>query len=73
MPKNDDRLLLDEGQRILELIIRHGNIVDAIGFKIVKRDGNITTKEFGGRGGKESKVDIKSELHVLIYTPSEPL
>lgn len=46
----------EEFENIKEVIIRHGFVVDAIGFVIAKPCGLVTTNMFGGKGGDESKV-----------------
>ncbi|KNA25839.1 hypothetical protein SOVF_002880 [Spinacia oleracea] len=46
---------LEDDQEIREIIIRHGLIVDAIGFTITGQGTSI----YGGKGGNESKVVLK--------------
>ncbi|KNA15091.1 hypothetical protein SOVF_101400 [Spinacia oleracea] len=46
---------LEDGQEIREIIIRHGFIVDAIGFTISGQG----TSMYGGKGGNESKIVLK--------------
>lgn len=50
---------LEECESIKEVIIRHGFIVDAIGFVVAKPNGCTYTKVFGGNGGNESKIVLK--------------
>ncbi|XP_021741017.1 protein GOS9-like isoform X2 [Chenopodium quinoa] len=50
---------LQEGESIKEVIVRHGFIVDAIGFVVAKPCGGTYTKMFGGTCGNESKIVLK--------------
>ncbi|XP_057529508.1 mannose/glucose-specific lectin-like [Amaranthus tricolor] len=52
-------LKLEGCERIKEVIIRHGFIVDAIGFVIEKPCGGSFTKMFGGNLGRESRIQLK--------------
>ncbi|KMT12790.1 hypothetical protein BVRB_4g088840 [Beta vulgaris subsp. vulgaris] len=63
LPQNYDMQLKD-GEHIKEVIIRHGLIVDAIGFMIAKLGGGTTTKIFGGNGGKETKIILKEGEYI---------
>lgn len=58
LPENY-RIELKDGRHITELIIRHHNIVDGIGFVIATPEGGTSFEKLGGNGGKESKVNIK--------------
>lgn len=64
LPQNYD-MQLEDGEHIKEVIIRHGLIVDAIGFMIAKLGGGTTTKIFGGNGGKETKVNIYNNTFII--------
>ena len=50
---------LKEGEHIKEVIIRHGFIVDAIGFVVAKPCGGTYTTMFGGSCGNESRIVLK--------------
>ncbi|KNA13561.1 hypothetical protein SOVF_115520 [Spinacia oleracea] len=52
-------VMLDECDSIREVIIRHANIVDGIGFVIMDGSGCNTTKTVGGCGGKMSRIVLK--------------
>ncbi|KAL2944814.1 Horcolin [Bienertia sinuspersici] len=47
---------LEKGDRITEVTIRHGAIVDAIGLTVAKKYGNTVYQQFGGNGGAPAKV-----------------
>lgn len=55
LPENY-RFQLAEGEKFCQVTVRHGYIVDAIGFKVAKPDGSTYSVSFGGNGGQESKV-----------------
>ncbi|KAL2944818.1 Mannose/glucose-specific lectin [Bienertia sinuspersici] len=55
LPENY-RMQLEEGDRITELTIRQGDIVDAIGLTIAKKAGSVVYQQFGGNGGTPAKV-----------------
>ncbi|XP_056698505.1 protein GOS9-like [Spinacia oleracea] len=50
---------LQKGESIKEVIIRHGFIVDSIGFVVAKPCGGTYTKMFGGNCGNQSKIVFK--------------
>ena len=52
-------MVLQECEQIKEVIIRHGFIVDALGFVISKPCGRTETKMFGGKCGNESRIVLK--------------
>ncbi|MCU4190292.1 hypothetical protein M9Q43_14095, partial [Flavobacterium sp. HXWNR29] len=52
-------LVLEGSESIKEVIIRHGFIVDAIGFVVAKPCGNTVTKMFGGHCGNESRITLR--------------
>ncbi|KMT11899.1 hypothetical protein BVRB_5g098660 [Beta vulgaris subsp. vulgaris] len=52
-------MVLKEGEHIKEVIIRHGYIVDALGFVISKPCQDTYTKMFGGNSGDESRIVLK--------------
>lgn len=62
-------MVIEDCETIKEVIIRHGWIVDAIGFKMVKPNRDTTTKMFNENFGHyESKVktiNFSNFLHVL--------
>ncbi|XP_074273974.1 mannose/glucose-specific lectin-like [Silene latifolia] len=63
-PKNYS-LILGPDERIKEVIVRHGFIVDAIGFVVVNdKTGTTYTKIFGGNGGDETKIPLKSDEYI---------
>ena len=49
-------MVLDANESIKEVIIRHGYIVDGIGFVVADKNGNTTTKLYGGQGGSATNV-----------------
>ncbi|KAL2944839.1 Selenide water dikinase, partial [Bienertia sinuspersici] len=51
------RMQLEEGDRITEVTIRHGAIVDAIGLTVAKKNGNTVYQQFGGNGGAPAKSE----------------
>ncbi|XP_057529511.1 horcolin-like [Amaranthus tricolor] len=57
LPENY-RFQLAEGEKFCQVTVRHGYIVDAIGFKVAKPDGSTYSVSFGGNGGQESKIDF---------------
>lgn len=60
---------LQKGESIKEVIIRHGFIVDSIGFVVAKPCGGTYTKMFGGNCGNQSKVNLHSaNLYVFSST-----
>lgn len=58
-------MMLDECDSIREVIIRHANIVDGIGFVIVDASGCNTTKSVGGQGGKCSRIVLKHNEYII--------
>ncbi|XP_074273979.1 agglutinin-like [Silene latifolia] len=63
-PKNYS-MRLGQGESIKEIIVRHGFIVDAIGFVVVDdKTGRISTKIFGGSNGSETKIPLKSDEYI---------
>ncbi|KAL2944841.1 Mannose/glucose-specific lectin [Bienertia sinuspersici] len=50
---------LEGCETIKEVIIRHGFIVDAIGFVVAKPCGSTVTKMFGGHCGNESRIKLR--------------
>ena len=61
-PQNFDWQLL-HGERFIRVSIRHGWIVDAIGFRARRPDGGNRDVHFGGNGGNQSHVNT----HYLIF------
>lgn len=57
-PKNYS-MILEKDERFREVIVRHGFIVDAIGFVISDGTGATSTKIFGGDLGKEERIPLK--------------
>ncbi|KAL2944842.1 Mannose/glucose-specific lectin, partial [Bienertia sinuspersici] len=58
LPENY-RMQLEEGDRITEVTIRHGAIVDAIGLTVAKKNGNTVYQQFGGNGGAPAKIVLE--------------
>ncbi|XP_057540468.1 uncharacterized protein LOC130818342 isoform X2 [Amaranthus tricolor] len=54
------RWQLSDSERITQIIINHGNVVDAIGFLISKPDGTTYSKRFGGNTPNPSIIVLKS-------------
>ncbi|CAO2833614.1 unnamed protein product [Amaranthus hypochondriacus] len=54
------RWQLSDSERITQIIINHGNVVDAIGFLIAKPDGTTYSKRFGGITPNPSIIVLKS-------------
>ncbi|KNA25838.1 hypothetical protein SOVF_002870 [Spinacia oleracea] len=52
-------LRLKGREHIIEVIIRHGFMVDAIGFTVDDSCGGTKTTIFGGDGGNESKIVLR--------------
>ncbi|KMT12794.1 hypothetical protein BVRB_4g088880 [Beta vulgaris subsp. vulgaris] len=67
LPQNYD-MQLEDGECVREVIIRHGFVVDAIGFLIAKLGGGTTTKIFGGDGGEESKIVLKDGEYLTRFS-----
>ncbi|CAO2835851.1 unnamed protein product [Amaranthus hypochondriacus] len=57
-------IMLEECESIKEVIIRHANIVDGIGFVILDAGGCNTIKNVGGLGGKVSKIVLKHNEYI---------
>ncbi|KNA10350.1 hypothetical protein SOVF_145160 [Spinacia oleracea] len=58
-------MVIEDCETIKEVIIRHGWIVDAIGFKMVKPNRDTTTKMFNENFGHyESKIVLKSGEYI---------
>ncbi|KAL2944815.1 Mannose/glucose-specific lectin [Bienertia sinuspersici] len=57
-------MMLDECDTIKEVIIRHANIVDGIGFVIADATGCTTTRMVGGHGGKMSKLVLRPNEYI---------
>ncbi|KAK9684255.1 hypothetical protein RND81_10G197000 [Saponaria officinalis] len=52
-------------ESIKEIIVRHGFIVDAIGFVVANKTGTITTtKLFGGNSGNETRISLQSNEYI---------
>ncbi|KAH9615129.1 hypothetical protein KSS87_016179 [Heliosperma pusillum] len=62
-PKNYS-MILGPDESIKEVIVRHGFIVDAIGFVVADKTGTNSTKIFGGDKGTEVKITLKSDEHI---------
>ncbi|KNA13444.1 hypothetical protein SOVF_116660 [Spinacia oleracea] len=58
------RMQLRDGEQFREVIVRHESIVDALGFVVAKPDGTTVTYQFGGNGGIESKIVLKTGEYV---------
>ncbi|KAL2944817.1 Mannose/glucose-specific lectin [Bienertia sinuspersici] len=54
------RMQLEEGDRITEVTLRHGAILDAIGLTVAKKNGNTVNQQFGGNGGDPSKIVLSN-------------
>ncbi|KAH9615128.1 hypothetical protein KSS87_016178 [Heliosperma pusillum] len=62
-PKNYS-MILGQDESIKEIIVRHGFIVDAIGFIVADKTGTTFTKIFGGNKGDETKIPLKSDEYI---------
>lgn len=61
VPRNYNWQLF-HGDRISEVIINHGNIVNGIGFNITRPDGGSYVPKFGGNGGLQSIVNTHHQI-----------
>ncbi|XP_057528404.1 uncharacterized protein LOC130807266 [Amaranthus tricolor] len=66
-PQNFDWQLL-HGERFIRVSIRHGWIVDAIGFRARRPDGGNRDVHFGGNGGNQSHIDLRPSEIVLGFS-----
>ncbi|KAK9668032.1 hypothetical protein RND81_13G030600 [Saponaria officinalis] len=51
-------------ESIKEVIVRHGFIVDAIGFVVVDQTGETYTKLFGGNSGDQTRIPLQSNEYI---------
>ncbi|KAH9624020.1 hypothetical protein KSS87_008613 [Heliosperma pusillum] len=67
-------MILRPDESIKEVIVRHGAIVDAIGFVVADKCGTTSTKKFGGDGGTESKHSSSDNnvATLVIHTNLNP-
>ncbi|KAK9668048.1 hypothetical protein RND81_13G032000 [Saponaria officinalis] len=49
---------------IKEVIVRHGFIVDAIGFVVADQTGETSTKLFGGNSGDQTRIPLQSNEYI---------
>lgn len=56
-------VVVNASESIKEVIIRHGYVVDGIGFVVADKNGNTATKFYGGNGGNATNVTP------LLYSP----
>ncbi|KAL9237598.1 hypothetical protein vseg_012126 [Gypsophila vaccaria] len=57
-------MVLGRDETIKEVIVRHGFIVDAIGFVVADKTGMTSTKLFGGNSGDETRTALKSDEYI---------
>ncbi|KAK9668035.1 hypothetical protein RND81_13G030700 [Saponaria officinalis] len=51
-------------ESIKEVIVRHGFIVDAIGFVVADQTGETSTKLFGGNSGDQTRILLQSNEYI---------
>ncbi|XP_057540484.1 uncharacterized protein LOC130818353 [Amaranthus tricolor] len=61
-------MVLDANESIKEVIIRHGYIVDGIGFVVADKNGNTTTKLYGGQGGSATNLTLKPNEYITLLS-----
>ncbi|CAO2833610.1 unnamed protein product [Amaranthus hypochondriacus] len=59
---------VSDSDRITQVIVRHGYIVDAVGFQLTRPDGSTHNVQFGGNGGSESIISLKSGEYVTGFS-----
>ncbi|CAO2833612.1 unnamed protein product [Amaranthus hypochondriacus] len=59
---------VSDSDRISQVIVRHGYIVDAVGFQLTRPDGSTHNVQFGGNGGTASTISLKSGEYVTGFS-----
>ncbi|XP_021716599.1 mannose/glucose-specific lectin-like [Chenopodium quinoa] len=55
---------LNDGERFSKVFIKHGFIVDGIGFEVSSPTGKISTQMFSGPGGDTSEIDLDEKEYM---------